>query len=87
MTLLLIRCIKHLITRGTLGEIGQINVVLFLAVDVALHVLHQAHIVVQNLVAVPTLKIKSTVISVMDMLYENETPCKQVFLLLHMVLI
>ena len=56
MALHLIGCLKGLVARVALGEVSQVNVLLLLAINVSLHVLHEADVVVQHLVAVPALQ-------------------------------
>ena len=55
MTLHLKWCVKLLITMMALCQICKIKVLLFLSINVTLNVRHQTNIVVQHLVAVPTL--------------------------------
>jgi hypothetical protein len=42
----------------TLRQVAQVEVLLFFAVDVTLHVHHQLNVIIQHLVTKPTLKNK-----------------------------
>ena len=48
--------VKLLVAVLALREVGKVEVLLFLRVDVSLHVHHDAQVVVQHLVAVPALE-------------------------------
>ena len=47
--------VKLLVAVFALGEVRKVQVLLLFAVNVALHVHHDPHVVVQHLVAVPAL--------------------------------
>ena len=58
MTLHLERRVELLITVLALCQITEVQILLFLVVNVTLYVRHYAHIVIEHLVAVPALKNK-----------------------------
>ena len=63
MTLHLERRVELLITVLALCQITEVQILLFLVVNVTLYVRHYAHIVIEHLVAVPALKNKQELIT------------------------
>ena len=57
MALHLKGCVELFVAMFTLCDIGQIYILLLLRINVALHMHHDPHVVVQHLVAVPTLQL------------------------------